>query len=135
MEITVRHRGGVQFEVNARGHRIISDQPLENSGTDGGMTPPELLLAALGTCAGFYAAQYLKARSVPASGLEITVSAEKELQPARMDRFRILVKAPGVDDSHLKGLQRAVKRCLVHNTLTGAPSIETVIETGAMAKA
>lgn len=135
MEITVQHLGGVQFAVNARGHRIISDQPVENSGMDGGMTPPELLLASLGTCAGFYAAQYLKTRSLPAEGLEIKVTAEKELRPARMARFRIHVKAPEVDASHLPGLERAVKLCLVHNTLLHAPVIETVVETAAAAKA
>ncbi len=135
MELTVHHLGGVQFAVKARGHRIISDQPVENSGMDGGMSPPELLLASLGTCAGFYATQYMKARSLQADGLEIKVSAEKELKPSRMDRFRIHVKAPGVDGAHLAGLERAVKLCLVHNTLLHAPSIETVVETAAAAKA
>jgi putative redox protein len=133
MEITVQHLGGVQFGVEARGHRLISDQPVENSGTDAGMTPPELLLASLGACAGFYAAQYMKARSLPQDGLEVTVSAEKALKPARMDAFRIHVKAPSVDPVHLPGLERAVKLCLIHNTLLNAPAIETVIETAAVA--
>jgi uncharacterized OsmC-like protein len=41
------------------------------------MTPPEYLLVSLGTCAGFYAAQYLKARSLAHQDLEVKVSAEK----------------------------------------------------------
>lgn len=130
MEITVQHLDGVRFEVAARGHRVVSDQPVDNGGADGGMTPPELMLASLGTCAGFYAAQYMKTRSLPMEGLEVTVSAEKELKPARLGRFRILVKAPGVNASHLAGLERAVKLCLIHNTLVHPPAIETVIETG-----
>jgi len=60
MEVIVEHLGGVQFEIKARQHRIACDQPAENGGFDEGMTPPELLLASLGSCAGFYAAQYLK---------------------------------------------------------------------------
>src|SRR5437763_9744786 len=36
MEVTARYSGGVAFEVEARGHRIICDQPKENSGADGG---------------------------------------------------------------------------------------------------
>lgn len=132
MEITVQHTGGVQFGVETRGHRLISDQPLDNSGTDTGMTPPELLLASLGTCAGYYAAQYMMARSLPMAGLEVKVSAEKETKPARLERFRIVVKAPEVDAKHLPGLERAVKLCLIHNTLLHAPDIETVIETAAV---
>src|SRR5215472_8606281 len=77
MEVTIRHLGDVQFEAEARGHRVLCDQPAENHGSDQGMTPPEFLLASLGTCAGFYAAQYLKARALSAEGLEIKVHAEK----------------------------------------------------------
>lgn len=52
MEVTVEHINAVQFEIRARGHVIASDQPVENGGYDEGMTPPELLLASLGSCAG-----------------------------------------------------------------------------------
>jgi uncharacterized OsmC-like protein len=131
MEVTVRHLGNVQFEASARGHRVICDQPPANGGADHGMTPPEYLLASLGTCAGFYAAQYLKARSLPAAGLEITVHAEKALQPARVARFRIEVFVPALDPHHEAGLLRAVKACLIHNTLLHSPSIETVVRTTA----
>jgi putative redox protein len=133
MEITVHHLGNVQFAAETRGHRVICDQPAENGGADSGMTPPEFLLAALGTCAGFYAAQYLKARNLPADGLEVKVVAEKATQPARLGSFRIEVFAPGVEGRHEEGILRAVKHCLVHNTLLNVPSIETVVHVGALA--
>ena len=63
MEVTIQHLGNVKFAASARGHRVICDQPAGNGGSDAGMTPPEYLLVSLGTCAGFYAVQYLKARS------------------------------------------------------------------------
>jgi uncharacterized OsmC-like protein len=97
------------------------------------MTPPEFLLVSLGTCAGFYAAQYLKARGLPAEGLEVKVSAEKAKLPARLGRFRIEVLAPALDPRHEEGVLRAVKACLVHNTLVNAPAIETVVRAGAPA--
>ena len=129
MEVTIRHLGNVQFEADARGHRVICDQPPDNGGSDRGMTPPEFLLVSLGTCAGFYAAQYLKTRSLPAGGLEIAVHAEKAQQPARLGQFRIEVIVPGLDARHEAGILRAVKACLIHNTLLHAPSIETVVRT------
>jgi putative redox protein len=55
MEVTVEHLGAVQFQIKTRGHSIVSDQPA-SGGFDAGMTPPELLLASLGSCAGFCAA-------------------------------------------------------------------------------
>jgi uncharacterized OsmC-like protein len=129
MEVGIQHRGNVRFEAIARGHRVISDQPAANGGEDEGMTPPELLLSALGTCAGYYAVQYLKARSLSADGLEIRVTADKALQPARLAQFRIEVTAPGLDPAHEAGILRAVKACLIHSTLLHAPSIETVLGT------
>jgi uncharacterized OsmC-like protein len=133
MEVRIQHLGNVKFEATTRGHRVISDQPPANGGSDAGMTPPELLLASLGACAGFYAAQYLKTHSLPAEGLEIHVSAEKLRPPARMGQFRIEVLVPGLDERHEAGVLRAVQACLIHNTLVHAPAIETVIKTVALA--
>lgn len=132
MEITVKHLGNVKFEATARGHRLVCDQPPENGGEDAGMTPPEFLLAALGTCAGFYAAQYLKARSLACPDLEIKVSAEKASPPARLASFRIEVFAPALDAKHEAGLLRAVQKCLIHNTLLHTPAVETVVHTAAV---
>lgn len=129
MEVSIRYRHNVSFEAVARGHRVISDQPAANGGDDGGMTPPELLLSALGTCAGHYAVQYLKARSLSADGLEIHVTADKALQPARLAQFRIEVALPGLDAAHEAGILRSVKACLIHHTLLSQPAIEIVVKT------
>ncbi len=94
------------------------------------MSPPEFLLVSLGTCVGFYAAQYLRARSLPTEGLEVRVTAEKATQPARLDSFRIEVAVPELELRHQEGVLRAAKACLVHNTLLHPPQIETVLKRG-----
>jgi len=132
MEITVRHIGDGQFEAEARGHHVICDQPLDNGGYDEGMTPPEFLLASLGTCAGFYVVQYLNAHSLQCPGLEIKVAAEKATQPARLGCFRIEIFAPSLDQRHEEGVSRAVHKCLIHNTLLNPPQIETVVHCAAL---
>jgi putative redox protein len=129
MEVSIQHRGDVKFEASARGHRVICDQPASNGGSDSGMTPPEFLLVSLGTFAGFYAAQYMKVRSLAHGDLEVKVSAEKVKQPARLGEFRIEVIVPGLDPQHHDGVLRAVNACLIHNTLIHAPSIETLVST------
>ena len=129
MEVTIQHLGDVRFEASTRGHRVICDQPPDNGGSDSGMTPPEYLLVSLGTCVGFYAAQYMKARSLVHQRLEVKVSAEKATQPARLGQFRIEVIVSGLDPQHQAGVLRAVKACLIHNTMIHAPAIETVINT------
>lgn len=135
MEVEIIHLGDVKFEAHARGHRVLCDQPVTNGGADQGMTPPEFLLVSLGTCAGFYAAQYLKARSLSAGGLSIKVTAEKATQPARLGRFQIEVTAPGLEPQHQTGILRAVKSCLIHNTLLNTPAIDVQLNSPVAAAA
>jgi uncharacterized OsmC-like protein len=124
MEVEIQHKGEVKFEAITCGHHVVCDQPATKGGSDSGMTPPEFLLVSLGTCAGFYAAQYLKARALPADGLRIKVKAEKAAPPARLGRFQIEVTVPDLDSHHHTGILRAVKACLIHNTLLNAPAID-----------
>ena len=62
-----------------------------------------------------------------AEDLEIRVSAAKGTSPARLASFRIEVNVPGIDERHQQGLFRAVKACLIHNTLLTGPSLEVVV--------
>ncbi|MGO9095476.1 MAG: OsmC family protein [Bryobacteraceae bacterium] len=136
METIVNYSGGAEFEVQARGHRVVCDQPAENGGGDAGMTPPEFLLASLGACAAFYAAQYLRARSLPTEGLQVRVSAGKAAGPARLAAFRIEIRVPGLaEEKHQAGVLRAAKSCLIHNTLLQPPAIETTLNTDLAARA
>lgn len=128
MEVQVEHLGALQFEIKTREHTIVSDQPRENGGFDEGMTPPELLLASLGSCAAYYAADYLRRNKLANEGTRVHIVAEKEKNPARVDHFRIELEIPvELSEVHLKGVEDAVHRCLIHNTLLHPPIIETVV--------
>jgi putative redox protein len=129
MEVSVEHLGSVQFEIRARSHSIVSDQPAENFGHDEGTTPPELLLASLGVCAGFYATQYLRKHKLASQGTRVRVTADKVKDPARIDNFRIEVEVPAeFSDLHRSGIEDAVHHCLIHNTLLCPPKIAIEIK-------
>jgi len=130
MEVSVEHLGAVQFEIKARQHVIASDQPAENGGFDEGMTPPELLLASLGSCAAFYAAAYLRKHKLADLGTRVRVTAEKKKDPPRVDDFRIFIQVPyDLPANHLAGIEKAVHQCLIHNTLLNPPSISLQVKT------
>jgi uncharacterized OsmC-like protein len=134
MELTVSYLGNVQFEAEARGHKIVCDQPLDNHGDDEGMTPPELLLASLATCAGFYAVQYLKVRNLQSSELKVKVLAGKAKDPARLDNFRIAIEVPGLtDEKDVEGVRRSAEKCLIKNTMLHPPSMSIEVLTTAQA--
>jgi putative redox protein len=125
LEVITRHLGAVQFEISARGRRVYSDQPVESGGFDEGMTPPELMLASLGACAGYYAVDYLKRSKLPLEGISVRTIAEKVPGPPRLDHIHIELDCPGASqERHQKGLLEAVRKCLIHNTLLHTPKIQ-----------
>jgi uncharacterized OsmC-like protein len=130
MEVKITHLDQVKFSIQARSHTILCDQPAENGGEDSGMTPPELLLASLGSCAAFYAVQYLRTRKLAESGLEVTVAADKLTQPARLGNFQVHVLCPvPLSEEQREALMRSVHHCLIHNTLLSPPEIKIELVT------
>ena len=124
MNVKVRCLGGKKFEMTARAHKVLSDQPFDNDGTDSAMTPPELFLSSLGACAAYYAEEYLRVRGLPDEDLEIRISALKGAKPARIASIQIDVIAPGLTQRHRDGLLRAVDACLITNTLHTPPHMD-----------
>ncbi len=134
MEVHVEHLGDMQFEIRARSHTLDCDQPVENGGYDEGMTPPELLLASLGSCAAYYAAQYLRNQHLATEGTRVRVTAEKATNPPRLARFVIEVEAPvELNEEQIAGINAAVEHCLIHNTLLDPPEIAIQIAQPALA--
>jgi putative redox protein len=131
MEVTVTYLDQVKFAIHSRSHSILCDQPTENGGEDSGMTPPEFLLASLGSCAAFYAVQYLKTRHLADHGVEVSVTAEKLRQPGRIGNFRIHVSCPvPLAEEQKEGLMRSVHHCTIHNTLLSSPEIKIELAVG-----
>lgn len=129
-EVTAKHLGNVQFEIGARQHTVLCDQPTSNGGDDQGITPPEFFLASLASCAAFYAVAYLKKKGLSREGVFVRVTADKAAAPARLDKFRIEVDVPGtLSDEDRAGVDDAVHRCLIHNTILHTPSIEIEVRT------
>jgi uncharacterized OsmC-like protein len=128
MEVKITFRSGVQYVAEARGHQVICDQPVDGGGEDGGMTPPEFLLVSLGTCAMYYAANYLRMQKIAADGMTVKVEAEKVMNPPRLGKFRIVIEVPGVmEERHLEGARRSAEKCLVKNTLLNVPEIALTV--------
>ena len=131
MDIEVRCLSEKKFEMTARGHQVLSDQPAGNGGADSAMTPPELFLSSLGACAAYYAAEYLRTRSLPVEELAIRVSGEKGDRPARLVSLRFEVTAPGLSERQHDGLLKAVDACFLKHTLTKRPAMEVKIVSAA----
>jgi len=129
MEVRIRNGRNHEVEAFARFHRVVCDQTFDEGGNDSGMTPPELMLSAVGCCAMTYAGEYLRARNLDPNGVEIRVTAEKGGAPARLVEIGIEVDAPGLTIRARQGLLKAVEACLLHRTLTNPPRVKISMAT------
>jgi putative redox protein len=116
--------GGLRFAAHVRGHRIDTDQPERSGGADSAAMPLELLAASLGTCIAFYAHQFCATRGIPTDGLRVEIRTETAKGPYRIARFDVKVFLPdALPDEYHAAIDRAVRTCPVHNTLTHAPDV------------
>ncbi|MFA5147393.1 MAG: OsmC family protein [Candidatus Omnitrophota bacterium] len=105
-----------EFEVDAKGR---------------GATPPDTLLASLGSCVGVYIRKYAEGARLAIDEFTVKVSGElcKEA-PARFKTIDVSVGLRGsaLDERRRKALIEFIKNCPVHNTLRSDPEIKIRIE-------
>ena len=125
---TLRLDQGYQATVQVRGFTIISDEPIEDGGTNAGPSPKELLLAALGACAAITAKMYANRKGWALEGVEIDLSTARHKTPdypaytgegdfVHEFRQRIVFKGDLTHEQKLRLLEIAGK-CPVHRALT-----------------
>lgn len=128
-QVDVDYLGGEAYAVTARGHALLTDQPVTAGGTDTAMTPTELLIASLSSCVAFYAGRYLARHGLNRDGLHVTTMFTTTDHPARVDKATLRIAVPGGIPPHReRALLAVASHCTVHNTLRQAP--EVTIELG-----
>lgn len=66
----------LQVEVEARGHKVIIDEPAHLGGTDEGMNPLELLLSSLGACQTIVAQMFAQKMGVQYDSLSVELEGD-----------------------------------------------------------
>ena len=122
--MTVNHLGGDRFEITARGHSFVVDQPISDGGTDTAPTPTELFVAGLAACVAFYARRYLTRHGLPTAGLAVDTSYRFAARPARVGEITLALRVPdGVPPERREALLAVSSHCTVHNSLQDVPAV------------
>ena len=107
------------FKVKSKDYEFLVD-------TNGkGVTPPDALLASVGTCIGVYLRKYAEGSGIGLNGFTINVEAEFSKDPACFKKIGVKVDLKGLklDERRIKAMLAFVKNCPVHNTLKANPEI------------
>jgi len=123
--VAVRHVDGDAYAITARGHQVLTDQPITDGGSDAALTPTELLVASLGSCVAFYAGRYLLRHRLHRAGLAVVAEFDMAAdRPARVGAVRLRIIVPGgVPAQRTDALLAVASHCTVHNTRRKEPDV------------
>jgi len=127
MKILIESAGAVASRVTLGSHELVFDQPASvPGGEDRGPSPLDVMAAAVGACAHYFAAAFLNARKIPTLGLRVEVEAEKVREPQpRFGHLAIRLTLPAEVPEHYRPqIERAVRNCPAYGTLVHPPELE-----------
>ena len=119
--IDIANAGDYFFKVKSRDYEFLVD-------TKGkGVTPPDTLLASLGTCIGVYLRKYAEGAKLALPEFQISVDADFSREgPVCFRKIDVSIDLKGaqLDERRLKAMLEFIKNCPVHNTLKQNPEVE-----------
>ncbi len=128
-------------QITAGNHTIIADEPEKAGGKDTGMSPYDLLLAALGACTAMTLKLYVERKKLPITDVEVMLtfdrihiedceSCVKDERPGAQEVQHIsrLIYVTGeVTEEQKERLLYIAGRCPVHITLHSNPHVEDAL--------
>lgn len=136
-KVLVAERGTGKFAnvVRTADHVLFADEPESVGGTNSGLSPYELLSAALGACTTMTLRMYADLKKLPLERVEVEVThdkihatdcAECETREGKVDQFVREIRLHGaLDDAQRAKLLEIADKCPVHRTLHSEVSVTT----------
>ncbi|UHD15563.1 OsmC family protein [Thiocapsa bogorovii] len=120
-----RYQGGMLFETEVGGQRIVTDVTPPMGGKGRAPAPPDLFVVSLGACVAAFVAHYCEQQGIDTSELTVETAFEKTDKPAFLTDFRVDVKLPHGEcgDRHA-AVERVADHCIIHETLHHLKALE-----------
>jgi len=128
MTIEITFPEGDRVDARIRGHLISTDQD------DSAVSPFELFLASIGTCAGIYVSRFCRRRGIDPRELGIEQRVITDPETRMVTRVELAIRLPeGFPERYLEAVTRAASLCSVKKHLETPPAIEvrTVVRAAA----
>jgi putative redox protein len=129
--ITVKHRHGQSFDIQVRGHPLVSDEPVTLGGDDEGPTPTELMVAGLAACAADEVVKCLSAMGERFEPTEVRADFGWEAEGSRVASIRLSVTLPEkISENVRQKVLSSMLSCPARKMLAEPPDVEYEVSAG-----
>ena len=123
MDIEVFFEGKKGVNAKVRNHIVKTDQPVNGGGDDNAVTPFELFLASLATCAGIYVKGFCDQRGIATEGISIVQKHEFDAK-GMATRILLEIRVPKqFPEKYVESLIAVAGLCKVKQHFAAPPAI------------
>ena len=121
--------GGKRVDANYKNFTIRTDQSVRGGGEESAPEPFDLFFASMGTCAGIYVLSYCQHHDLPAEGIRLYQTAERDPETNLYQKLKIEIRVPqSFPSKYHKALVRSAEQCTVKKHIAkGLPEFEVTI--------
>ncbi len=117
--------GKLKQQVSNGRNQIVADEPVEIGGDDAGLTPHDLLDAALGSCTALTVTMVARRKQMPLTDVRVEVASERVDGVHRLHRRIELVGDLSEEQkTYLLGI---ANKCPLHKILSGKIEIDSAL--------
>lgn len=125
MTLRIEFKGGTRFDIVSGSHSVITDQPVDEGGTDAGMSPVDLFVGSLTACVAYFVGRYCARHQIPCEGLVVEADWTMAEQPHRVGTVMLRIHLPEtLNPSERERLLRVAHGCTVHQSLVVPARVE-----------
>ncbi len=126
-EIKVTLSGGLRVDAEYKGFMVKTDQPVSEGGEGTALSPFDLFLVSVATCAGYYVLAFCRERGIPTDKAGVVMRTEKGPESKMIDKIMIdLLLPPEFPEKYKNAVIKAVNSCTVKVHLLNPPAFEIV---------
>jgi putative redox protein len=114
--------GNKRVQANYKGFVVETDRPEAVGGDSSALSPFDLFLCSLGTCAGVHVLDFMQQRELPTEDAGISMKAERDPDSGLLTDVFLEIKLPASFPERYKAaVVRAAELCIIRRHMSEPP--------------
>lgn len=110
-----------------KGFEMVTDQPEKAGGDNSALSPFDLFMVSIGTCAGWYVKNFCQQRNISEEGIRLEQKTKFNREKGLIDKIEIEIHLPaGFPDKYREAIVKAAGACTVKKHVMDAPEFSIV---------